>query len=204
MENTLKINPQEISGNWRAGWALDVHTKSSRPLPDGGYDTDRTELGEMVYQVKYDSDRSKIEPLAETAAQFVKEKYAVDGHPILPYLKAIIPTPPSDKNRNFQPVIDIAQEIGKLLEVQVCTDYLKKVKNTPPIKNVPNVEKKREQLQDAFVVNTQEFKDKCVLLFDDIYDSGTTLTEVAKVLYEQGNVKHVLVLTLTRRRTGGS
>lgn len=158
----------------------------------------------MVYQAKYDSDRSKIQPLAETAAQFVKETYAVDGYPILPYLKAIIPTPPSDKNRNFQPVLDIAQEIGKLLEVQVCTDYLEKVKNTPPIKNVPNVQKKREQLQDAFVVNTQEFKDKCVLLFDDIYDSGTTLTEVAKVLYEQGNVKHVLVLTLTRRRTSGS
>lgn len=203
MENTLKINPQKINGNWRAGWALDVHTRSSRLLADGGYDTDRTELGELVYQVKYESDKSKIKPIAETAAQFVKDKYTVDGYPILPYLKAIIPTPPSDKNRNFQPVMDIAQEIGKLLEVQVYTDYLKKVKNTPLIKNIPNIEKKREQLQDAFVVSTKEFKDKCVLLFDDIYDSGTTLTEVAKVLYEQGDVKHVLVLTLTRRRTKG-
>ena len=30
------INPREIRGNWRAGWALDVHTLSSRPLPGGG------------------------------------------------------------------------------------------------------------------------------------------------------------------------
>ena len=203
-ENTLKINPQEINGNWRAGWTLDVHTRSSRPLPDGRYDTDRTELGELVYQVKYESDKSKIQPIAETAAQFVKEKYTVDEHPILPYLKVIIPIPPSDTSRNFQPVTDIAQEIGKLLKLPVRSDYLKKVKQSLPLKNFSDIESKREQLQDAFVVDIQEFKNQCVLLFDDLYDSGTTLTEVTKVLYEQGGVRHVLVLTLTRTRTGGS
>jgi len=34
------IKPRKIHGNWRAGWALDVHTLSSRPLPDGVYDTE--------------------------------------------------------------------------------------------------------------------------------------------------------------------
>ncbi len=111
----MNINPSEIHGNWRAGWVLDTHTISSRLLPDGGYDTDRTELGELVYQVKYNGDRSKIQPIAETAAQFVLGEFAVDGYPILPYLKVIIPIPPSDTSRNFQPVTEIAQEIGKLL-----------------------------------------------------------------------------------------
>ena len=111
------INPQEIHGNWRAGWALDVHTLSSRLLPDGGYDTERTEFGELVFQLKYRDDRSKIQPIAEIAAKFVEEKFAVDGHPILPYLAAVIPIPPSDINRTFQPVTEVAQEIGKLLSV---------------------------------------------------------------------------------------
>ena len=44
------INPCEIRGNWRSGWALDIHTISSRPLQDGGYDTDRTEFGELVFK----------------------------------------------------------------------------------------------------------------------------------------------------------
>lgn len=150
------INPQEIHGNWRAGWALDVHTLSSRPLPSGRYDTERTEFGELVFQLKYRDDRTKIQPIAEVAAKFVKEKFAVDGHFVLPYITAIIPIPPSDINRDFQPVS----------------------------------------------VRSQDLKNRCVLLVDDLYDSGTTVTEATKVLYEQGGVQHVLVLTLTRTRTG--
>ena len=114
----------------------------------------------------------------------------------------ILPIPPSDTNRAFQLVIEIAQEIGQLLNLPVRTDYLTKIKQTVTLKNLPDVESKREQLQGAFVVHTQDFKDRCVLLFDDLYDSGTTLTEVTKVLYEQGCVRHVLALTLTRTRTG--
>ena len=198
------INPQEIHGNWRAGWALDVHTLSSRPLPGGRYDTERTEFGEWTFQLKYRHDRTKIQPVAEVAAKFVKEKFAVDGHPILPYLKVILPIPPSDTNRAFQPVTEIVQEIGRLLSVPVRTDYLTKVKRTVPLKNLPDVASKREQLHGAFAVQSQNLKNRCVLLVDDLYDSGTTLTEATKVLYEQGSVQHVLVLTLTRTRTGGN
>ena len=103
--------------------------------------------------------------------------------------------------RSFQPVTEIAQEIGRLLNLPVRTDLLTKIKQTGPLKNL-NIEDKRKQLQGAFIVNTQDYKGKCVLLFDDLYDSGTTLTEATKVLYEQGRVRHVLVLTLTRTGKG--
>ena len=79
-----------------------------------GYDTERTEFGELVFQLKYRPDRTKIQPIAEVAANFIREKFAVDGHLILPYLKAILPIPPSDQNRDFQPVTEVAQEIGRL------------------------------------------------------------------------------------------
>ena len=198
----MNINPQEIHGNWRAGWALDIHTLLSRPLPGRMYDTKRTEFGELVFQLKYRHDRAKIQPIAEIAAKFVKEEFAVDGHPILPYLKAVLPIPPSDKNRDFQPVTEVAQEIGRLLSVPVRTDYLGKTKQTIPLKNLPDAASKREQLRGAFVVRSQDLKNQCVLLVDDLYDSGATLTEATRVLYEQGGVQHVLVLALTRTRTG--
>ena len=198
----MNINPQKINGNWRAGWALDVHTLSSRPLSSGGYDTERTEFGELVFQLKYRDDRTKIQPIAEVAAKFVEEKFAVDGHLVLPYLAAVIPIPPSDTNRVFQPVIEVAQEVGKLLSVPVRTDCLMKVKQTIPLKDLPDIENKREQLRGAFAVPVQDLKSRCVLLVDDLYDSGTTLTEATKILYEQSGVQHVLVLTLTRTRTG--
>jgi predicted amidophosphoribosyltransferase len=195
------INPQKICGNWRAGWTLDVHTLSSRSLPSGGYDTERTEFGELVFQLKYRHDRTKIQPISEIAAKFVKGKFAVDSHLILPYLKAILPIPPSNKNRAFQPVTEIARGIGNLLNAPVRTDYLTKVKHTIPLKNLPDVGSKREQLYGAFAVESQDLKNYCVLLVDDLYDSGTTLTEATRVLYEQGSIQHVLVLALTRTRT---
>ncbi len=134
----MDINPRQIYGNWRSGWALDIHTVSSRLLPDGGYDTERTELGELVFQLKDRNDKSKVESIVEVAAKFVKEKYSVDGHLILPYLKAIVPIPPSDTNRVFQPVTEIAQKMGKHLKLPVKTDYLIKIKQTVPLKNLPD------------------------------------------------------------------
>lgn len=197
----MDTDPQEIHGNWRAGYALDVHTVSSRPLPSGGYDTERTELGELVYQVKYRRSWGKIQSIAEIAAKFVKKEFVVDGHFVLPYLAAVIPIPPSDINRSFQPVTESAKGMGRILDLPVRTDYLIKVKETELIKNLPDVESKRAELQGAFVVQSQDLKGHCVLLFDDIYESGETLTQATNVLYEQGGVSRVFVLTLTQTRT---
>ena len=201
MNLQVNLNPREIHGNWRGGYALDFHTVSSRLLPDGTYDTDRTEIGKLVYQVKYQQDQSKIQPIAEIAAKFITEEFAVDGYPVLPYLSAIIPMPPSDTKRPFQPVTEIAAKIGDLLNRPIRTDYLTKVKQTELLKNLSDVESKQAEIQGAFVVQSQDLRGRCVLLFDDLYNSGTTLTEATDVLYEQGRVRHVLILTLTQTRT---
>ena len=197
----IQINPQEIRGNWRAGYALDFHTVSSQLLPDGTYDTDRTEIGELVYQVKYQHDRNWIRPIAEIAAKFVKEKFVVNGYFVLPYLDAVIPIPPSDVKRPFQPVNEISEKIGQILDVPVISDYLIKVKETTPLKNLEEEENRWKQLHGVFTVQATHKKYRCVLLFDDIYRSGETLTEVTDVLHKQGDISRVLVLTLTQTRT---
>ena len=199
--SVININPRKIHGNWRAGYALDLHTVSSRRLPDEGYDTERTQIGERVFQVKYRSDRSKIRLLAESAAKFVKEEFTVDGHLVFPYLAAVIPVPPSDLARDFQPVTEIAKEMGQMLNLPVYTDYLQKVKQTDLLKNLQDVERRREELRGAFEVQSPVLRGKVVLLIDDLYDSGATLTELTDVLHKQGSVYRVLVLTLTRTRT---
>ena len=197
----IQIHPQKICGNWRAGYALDFHTMSSYLLPDGTYDTDRTEIGELVYQLKYQHDRNKIRPIAEILAKFVKEKFIVNGYFVHRYLDAIIPIPPSDVKRTFQPVFEIADKIGRILDVPVIFDYLIKIKETTPLKNLEEKEKRIEQLHSAFVVQATNKRYRCILLIDDIYRSGETLTEVTDVLHKQGNISRVLVLTLTQTRT---
>ena len=199
LHQTISTNPREIYGNWWAGWALAVHTLSSCPLPGGGYETARTELGESVYQLKYRRDTSRIQPLSQIATKFLKEEFKVDGHLVFPHIEAILPIPLSP-NETFQPVPEIATEIGKILGVPVPLDYLIKVKTTER-HNFESEESRREQLRGAFAVQTKDRKYRCVLLLDDIYNSGVTLTEATEVLQKQGGIPHVLVLTLTYTRT---
>ena len=66
-----------IPGAWRQGYVLDYHTVSSEFL---GYDefgtpmfdTKRTEVGELLYQLKYRRNVEALEALVEVAAKFVK------------------------------------------------------------------------------------------------------------------------------------
>lgn len=158
--------------------------------------------------VKYHADKRPILLIAETAAKFVKEEFVVDEIHVHCHLKAIIPIPPSDTTRDFQPVFEIAREMRRILSVPFDSDYLLKTRQTVPYKNLETNESRREQLSGAFEIRSQSRSYPCVLLFDDIYRSGETLTEATRVLHEKGHVynnenrkSRVLVLTLTQTRT---
>lgn len=196
MDSQINLNPQEIHGNWRAGYALDYHTVSRHAISNKTH----TAIGEMVYQVKYQQppDQRKIKPLAAIAAKFVRDKFVVNNDTLHRYLNAIIPTPPSE-TRSFQPVSEIAEEIGNCLNRPVYTDYLIKARQTKSMKGVPK-EERSEEINGAFAIQSQNLEKRWVLLFDDIYDTEATLKEATRVLYEQGCVRHVYVLALTQTR----
>ena len=189
----IEINPQEIRGNWRAGYALDFYSVSIGR---------RTEIGALIEKVKYYDDRNSIQPIATIATQFIEEEFVVDGHSVLPHISAIIPMPPSKTDRPFQPVSEIAEKMGSILNLPVYRDYLVKIKQTQQLQFLESVEAKQAKIQEAFDVRSQDLQERCILLFDDVCDSGTTLTEATNVLYRQGRVSHVLVLTLTQTFQG--
>jgi competence protein ComFC len=66
------------------------------------------------------------------------------------------------------------------------------------LKNIDDPTEREEQLKDAFDVKDERYKDKSILVFDDIYRSGQTLMEITKTLLNKGNVKEVYVLVLTK------
>ena len=108
----IETNPRWINGNWKAGWRLDLHTISSQHNPDGTFETQRTQLGELLYQLKYRQDRSQIKPIATLTANFIKNR--INAYP---YLAGIVPIPPSNLERPFQPVLALATEIGTILNL---------------------------------------------------------------------------------------
>jgi hypothetical protein len=75
----VQINPKRIIGRWTEGFALDFHTLSSEYIGDDEYghpqfDTKRSEIGELLYRLKYREDKSVLGDIISTASRFIKSK----------------------------------------------------------------------------------------------------------------------------------
>jgi predicted amidophosphoribosyltransferase len=191
----MKINPTNISRSFWQGVALDYHTISSKVNLIGQFETTRTELGEALYQLKYKFDRSKIPILAQVVSEYIRKSR------IYHELKAIIPVPPSNFDRPFQPVLELTKSIAEKIALPSPENYLLKIKETQALKEIEDNDQRRLEMQDAFKVVDQCYRNESVLLFDDLYRSGETLNAVCQTLKNQGNVKMVYCLTITRTRT---
>lgn len=194
----MKINPKKLQGDWKAGFALDVHTLRSDYLGDDEYghpqfDNTRSQVGELLFRLKYRSDKTVIKVLAQTAANFVKSRnWSVD---------IVIPVPPSQSRRAWQPVPMLAKAVGRQLGIPSCLDCVVKVKETAQLKNVYDLEERSKILKDAYVISAPDIAEKRLLVLDDLYRSGATLTAVVQSLKTQGNPASVHVLTLTKTRS---
>ena len=192
------INPKRIKDNWTKGFALDFHTLSSDYLGDDEYghpqfSTTRSEIGELLYRLKYREDKSVLDDIINTASQFIKsQKWPVD---------LIVSVPPSRKGRQFQPVPPLALGIGKILGIDVCLDAVVKMKDTPELKGIFDFQERLAILKDAFQIQGPIVAGHSVLLFDDLYRSGATLNAVSNLLQQEGEMNDVYVLTLTMTRS---
>jgi len=184
-----------IPGRWQQGFVLDVHTLSSEFL---GYDefgrnvfdTKRSDIGELLYRLKYRSDKAVLESIVDTALQFIASWK--------PNISIIVPVPPS-KTRIFQPVTEIAKALSNRLNIPCCEDCIIKSRATPELKNVYEYNERIRLLDTAFTMN-KPLDGASVLLFDDLYRSGATLNALTEILYNKGHVTHIYALALTRTR----
>ncbi len=190
----MKTSIQKLEGNWREGWALDLNTTRTALLEDGSMLIKRTEIGELLYRFKYLDDKSCIEGLSEELAGFIKEK--LKDHPI----DAIVPIPPSNLDRKSQPVFLIAQDVSDNTDIPVDYTYLKKTKATSELLKIADPLKRKKILEDAFSVENDRYKDKDIILFDDIFSSGQTLIAASEAIKLKGRVKNIYVLTVTKTR----
>jgi ATP-dependent DNA helicase RecQ len=71
-----------------------------------------------------------------------------------------------------------------------------KTRVTRPQKEMTSLAQKRANVAGAFALKG-DVRGQRLILIDDLYDSGATLEEVAKVL-TRGGVGSIVVLTLTK------
>lgn len=103
--------------------------------------------------------------------------------------KILIPVPSHlarVRRRGFNPAQEIAKELSKKLEITCLNKALIKTKKTAPQVELSKPER-IENLTGAFEIHNQSLiKDKKILLVDDVYTTGSTMEECAKVLKEAG------------------
>ena len=217
----MNINPQRLSGLWKAGFALDLHTLSSIPKEwttkkvteivfiDGEpvtiekevqdkvieWNTTYTPIGLEMNHLKYHGQLHRAEVIGETAAIFLMHQ--------IPSWKIdlIIPIPPSNTTRNYQPVYEIVTHVGKRCSLPIDFHNLTKLKSTFELKGIDDPTKRKELLKGAFSIQNNSLTGKSILLFDDLYRSGETLNAVCDIITNQGKAKSVYVLTITKTRS---
>jgi competence protein ComFC len=175
------------------GWVLDCHTISSTPTGDPyhRFDTIRTELGSLVYQLKYGSGGPNVlRYIVDTALDFVRRWN--------PPIDALVCAPPSQR-RPRQPAIEIARELALQLRLPLCENAVVKVKVTQQMKNVAKSDRPRI-LSDAIQIGTETVRGRSILLFDDLFESGATLRRTCDVLLQDGGAKAIYPLVLTRTK----
>lgn len=191
-----KIQPRQILGKWRKGYALDIHTISSILIGHNEFghmqfDSTRSEVGELLYKLKNCSDQSVVPELTAAMSGFLKsfgEKFDV-----------IVPVPPSSQ-RAVQPVALLASKLSEQLGIPVV-NAVRKIRETPQLKNVYDLDERLKLLDGAFEVDSAAINGKRVLLFDDLYRSGATMNVITSALYDQGKASDVVALTITKTRS---
>lgn len=192
---SIEIHPIKLTGSWDSGYALDKHIMFSTPIglnPYGHpeFDTHRTPIGEALYQFKYNHKTEFLTDIVDTIVDFLNNNsdYANIG--------AIIPAPPS-KHRLVQPVFEISKAVSKKLQIPYVEDVLEKNSNIES-KGLSLSEK--DKIKGHITKRRRANRKHNILIIDDIFSTGATLSECSKILRTDPLVNNIYVLTITKTK----
>ncbi len=155
-------------------------------------------MKKVIHLLKYNKKTGIMRSLKK-----IIESYFDHLNSPLPELDLVVAIPLHRKKlreRGFNQAELIAKVVAKHLQVRLTKGNLKRIKATIT-QTFLDREGRRRNLRKAFVVkNKDEFQAKNVLLVDDVYTTGTTIKEAAKVLKE-ARAKNICVFALARAST---
>ena len=116
----------------------------------------------------------------------------------------LVPVPLERKKlkwRGFNQAEEIGKELANFFGIPLITNCLIKIKETLPQVELSD-EERRENIKGAFLVKDKELiKNKKILLIDDVYTTGATMEECARVLKKAG-AKEVIGIVIARAVPG--
>jgi competence protein ComFC len=160
---------------------------------------EKTLARKLIHDFKYEP---YVKNLAETLAKILIQHFILTKRNSNDIWEEsiLIPVPLGNKKireRGYNQSEELAKELAKIIKIPVLTNVLIKTKKTPS--QVGLSEKQRaENLKGAFAVSTTNLlKNKKIFLVDDVYTTGSTMSECADVLKKAG-AKQVWGIALAR------
>lgn len=97
-------------------------------------------------------------------------------------------------------MIILAEGIGKALNVPVLS-CIETMRSTSQLKNITDPEERRKHVEGLYQVDASQTRGRQILLFDDLFRSGTTMNAITEILLDPGRAAVVRALTITKTRS---
>ncbi len=149
-----------------------------------------------IYRFKYMGRQEYADFYAKATKKALGKKLSGLG------IDLIVPVPMYRRKateRGYNQAEVYARKVSEILDIPMCTDLIQRSRNTLPMKNL-DVRGRRNNLKKAFNIQRNDVKFKCILIIDDIYTTGSTIDEIARLLRLAGAEK-VYFLTLAIGQT---
>ncbi|NQU03999.1 MAG: ComF family protein [Syntrophaceae bacterium] len=151
-------------------------------------------LLDAIHLFKYNGKIAMGEILGEMMAQYDYDSLDIRDYSLL------MPVPLHTlrlKKRGFNQALILARHIAHKFSLPLDFTTLKRSVDTKPQVNLGRSERVKN-IKGAFeVAHEEKIRGKKILLVDDVYTTGSTVRECARVLIEKG-AKEVSVFTLAR------
>lgn len=104
-----------------------------------------------------------------------------------------------EKERGYNQSELIAKEISKIISAKIVKNVLYKIKNTQP-QSTLNKRQREQNAKGAYIAkNISQIENKKILIIDDIYTTGNTVNQCARMLTEKGiNKGDIGILTIAK------
>ena len=190
-------------------------TKCGKPISEGYHLCSLCETRSQIFDIGFSAFEYSI--LKSSIAHFKYQKYQNDGEKfsklMIDYAKLyhkdiiektdiILPVPLSNKklkDRGFNQADLLGKYLATGFNKQYYTDILVRAINTLP-QNSLNPQQRAKNIKDAFkIIDSTKIDNKNILLIDDIFTTGSTINECARILKMNGaNEVYFYTLSTTK------
>ena len=149
---------------------------------------------EIIHQLKYGCHPSLARPLAvRLASAYEAHRHGLQADWVIP-----VPLHPArERERGFNQSSEIARHLSRIAGVPLARHWLLRTRPTEVQAGLTR-HARRRNVSGAFEMSkSAEVRGRTVLVIDDVFTTGATLNECAKILRQSGAEK-ISVLTVAR------